>query len=200
LLLEGLLHERDGRQTAIIAFSGVANPLLLREWAERAGADTILIDLKAEAATLVVRQRGRILLCLAIAAVLLVVVVRMGLGNLRRTASVLAPMALTTIAIIAALRFFGQSLDLFHLISLVLAAGLGVDYALFFEQAGTRREERLRTLHGILVCSLSTLMVFVMLSFSSIPVLRSIGVTVSLGVVLNFLLALSLPRFGKRGP
>jgi predicted exporter len=78
--------------------------------------------------------------------------------------------------------------------SLVLAAGLGVDYALFFERTKTDREERLRTLHAVLVSSLSTLMVFAILSFSSIPVLRSIGVTVTLGVFLNFFLALAQPR------
>jgi predicted exporter len=103
-------------------------------------------------------------------------------------------MALTTLAVIAALRVTGQALDLFHLISLVLAAGLGLDYALYFERAGADRPERLRTLHGVLVCALSTLMVFALLSLSSIPVLRSIGITVSLGVLFNFLLALALPR------
>jgi predicted exporter len=46
----------------------------------------------------------------------------------------------------------------------------------------------------VLVCSLSTLMVFVLLSLSTMPVLRSIGITVSLGVVSNFVLALLLTR------
>jgi predicted exporter len=145
----------------------------------------------------VVRQRHRILVCLAIAALLLTVVVRASLGSWRRAARVLAPMALSTLCIVAALRGIGQSLDLFHLISLVLAAGLGLDYALFFERAGADRKERLRTLHGVLVCALSTLLVFALLSLSSIPVLRSIGVTVALGVLFNFLLALALPRGGK---
>jgi predicted exporter len=37
-------------------------------------------------------------------------------------------------------------------------------------------------------------MVFALLSFSSLAVLRSIGVTVTLGVVLNFALALAMHR------
>ena len=131
-------------------------------------------------------------------ALLLVMVVRIALRNWRRVARVLAPMALTTVAIVAVLRAFGVPLDLFHLMSLVLAAGLGVDYALFFERTGADREERLRTLHAVLVCSVSTLMVFALLSFSSIPVLRSIGVTVALGVVMNFMLALAMPRATAR--
>jgi predicted exporter len=44
------------------------------------------------------------------------------------------------------------------------------------------------------VCALSTLLVFALLCFSTIPVLRAIGVTVSIGVVSNFVLALLLTR------
>jgi predicted exporter len=193
-LLEGFLRGRDGGIAALVAFSGVTNPAALDQWAAAAGDNATVIDLKRESIELVVRQRERILLCLAIAGLLLTLVVRTSLGDWRRAATVLTTMALTTLAVIAALRVAGVELNLFHLISLVLAAGLGLDYALFFERAGADRAERLRTLHGILVCALSTGMVFLLLSLSSIPVLRSIGVTVSLGVLFNFLLALAMSR------
>lgn len=193
-LVGGLLRERSDGEAAIIAFSRVSDPERLAQWAKNAGAGTVLIDLKREATALAVAQRQRILRLLGVAAALLLIAVRVSLGAWRRTARVLAPMVLTTVAIVAVLRASGVSLNLFHLMSLVLAAGLGVDYALFFERAGTDRDDRLRTLHAVLVCSLSTLMVFALLSLSSLPVLRSIGVTVALGVGMNFLLALALPR------
>ena len=87
-----------------------------------------------------------------------------------------------------------MELNLFHLVSLVLAAGLGLDYALFFEHAGDDRDEQLRTLHAVIVCSLTTLLVFSLLALSSTPVLRAIGGTVALGVVFNFVLALLVAR------
>ncbi len=77
---------------------------------------------------------------------------------------------------------------------MILAAGLGLDYALFFDHAGDDHAEQLRTLHAIIVCSLTTLLVFALLALSSIPVLRAIGSTVALGVVCNFVLALLLVR------
>jgi predicted exporter len=49
-------------------------------------------------------------------------------------------------------------------------------------------------LHGLLVCAASTLMVFALLATASIPVLRAIGVTVTLGVVGNFVLAALFSR------
>jgi len=107
---------------------------------------------------------------------------------------VLAPMVLTSLVIIAVLRACGVSLSLFHLISLVLAAGLGLDYALFFEHAADDPAEQKRTLHALMVCSLSTLLVFALLALSTTPILQAIGITVSLGVVSNFVLALLLTR------
>ena len=103
-------------------------------------------------------------------------------------------MALSTLLIVAALRACGVELTLFHLVALILAAGLGLDYALFFEHAGFDRAEQLRTLHAVIVCSLMTLLVFSLLALSSIPVLRAIGSTVALGVVLNFVLGLLVAR------
>ena len=94
----------------------------------------------------------------------------------------------------AVLRGLGVELNLFHLVSLVLAAGLGLDYALFFDHAGDDRDEQLRTLHAVIVCSLTTLLVFSLLALSSIPVLRAIGGTVALGVAFNFALALLIAR------
>ena len=88
----------------------------------------------------------------------------------------------------------GVELTLFHLVALILAAGLGLDYALFFEHAGDDRSDQIRTLHAILVCSLMTLLVFSLLALSSIPVLRAIGSTVALGVVFNFILSLLVAR------
>jgi predicted exporter len=126
--------------------------------------------------------------------VLLVIVVWVALRDRHRVWRVLAPMALTTLIILAVLRGTGVSLTLFHLIALVLAAGLGLDYALFFEHAEDNPLEQGRTLHALLVCALSTLMVFALLSLSTLPVLRAIGVTVTIGVIANFVLALLLTR------
>ena len=74
------------------------------------------------------------------------------------------------------------------------AAGLGLDYALFFEHAGDDLDDQLRTFHALLVCSATTFIVFFLLALSSIPVLRAIGSTVTLGVFINFVLALLVAR------
>jgi predicted exporter len=192
LRLGSELFTRDGHWYGLVSLYDVHDPQAVAKLA-RAGTVTFL-DLKAASEQLVAAQRAHILVCLEIAAALLVLVIVVTLRRWSRVLRVLAPMILTTLVILAILRASGVSLSLFHLISLVLAAGLGLDYALFFEHAAADPAEQQRTLHALLVCSATTLLVFALFSLSTVPILQAIGVTVSLGVLSNFLLALLLTR------
>ena len=194
----GLLVGGDGPATALVSLSGLDNVDAVARAATAHGAR--LLDLKQASESLVADYRARILASLAVAALLLLATVWLALRSPRRTARVLLPMALTTLLILAVLRGVGVELTLFHLVSLILAAGLGLDYALFFEHAGDDRDDQLRTLHAVLVCSLMTLLVFSLLALSSIPVLRAIGSTVALGVLLNFVLSLLIARAPAASP
>jgi predicted exporter len=103
-------------------------------------------------------------------------------------------MLLAALLTLGILHACGVALTLFHIISLVLAAGLGLDYGLFFERASRDPAARRRTLHALLVCAAAACVVFSVLASSQLPVLRAIGTTVVLGVVCNFILSLLLIR------
>ncbi|HZX81542.1 MAG TPA: 3-deoxy-8-phosphooctulonate synthase, partial [Lysobacter sp.] len=190
--VEGLLVSKGDGATALVTLTGLADPAAASR--ALAGSGAQLMDLKQASESLVADYRGRVLWALALAAVLLAATVWIALRSPRRVARVLAPMALTTLLILAVLRLCGVELNLFHLVALILAAGLGLDYALFFDHAGDDPDEQVRALHAILVCSATTMLVFSLLGLSSIPVLRAIGLTVTIGVVANFVLALAIVR------
>ncbi len=194
LRLGSELFSRDAHWYGLISLYDVHDPKGIATLAAAHPGNVTFLDLKAASEQLVAAQRAHIIFCLEIAAVLLVVVIVIALRRWSRVLRVLAPMVLTTLVILAVLRAFDVSLSLFHLISLVLAAGLGLDYALFFEHAADDPAEQRRTLHALLVCSATTLLVFAMFSFSTVPILQAIGVTVALGVFSNFFLALLLTR------
>jgi predicted exporter len=185
-----LAHAQDA--TALVSLAGIRDPQALAKLASAHGAE--LLDLKDASESLVVAYRERVLWALAGAAILLALTVWLALRSPRRVLRVLLPMALTTLLILAVLRAFGVELTLFHLVALILAAGLGLDYALFFDHAGDDHADQLRTLHALVVCSLTTLLVFLLLALSSIPVLRAIGTTVTIGVIGNFVLGLLIAR------
>lgn len=193
--INGLLLREDKGVTALVSLSGLRDVAALANAAQ--AHDAQLFDLKQASESLVAAYRQRVLMALALAALLLAATVWVALRSGRRTLRVLLPMALTTLLVIAILRACGVELSLFHLVALILAAGLGLDYALFFEHAGDNRDEQLRTLHAVIVCSLMTLLVFSLLALSSIPVLSAIGSTVTLGVIGNFVLGLLIARHPK---
>jgi predicted exporter len=188
--VDSLLRANGSRRTALVTFGGVSNVEALRELAESQGV--MLLDVRQASESLVAGQRLRILESLVFAALLLVGVVALALRSFARVLRVLAPMVITTLVVMAVLSALGFSLTLFHLISLILVAGLGLDYALFFEHAAVDRAERARTLHAVLACSISTFMVFALLATSTLPVLRAIGLPVAIGVVSNFCLSMFL--------
>ncbi|MGN0862321.1 MAG: MMPL family transporter [Stenotrophomonas koreensis] len=190
--VESLLLHRPGKTLALVTLTGVEQPQALA--AALAGTGATWVDLKQASESLVAAWRVRVLAALAVALLLLTATVWFALRDWRRVWRVLLPMLLTTVLVLAVLRGLGVELNLFHLIGLILAAGLGLDYGLFFEHAGDQRAAQLRTLHGLLVCSAMTLLVFSLLATSSIPVLRAIGSTVALGVACNFVLALLVSR------
>lgn len=192
----GLLVQGPDHSTALVSLSGLQDIDALATAARDQGGE--LLDLKQASESLVADYRGRVLAALAVAVLLLSATVWLALRSPWRVVRVLLPMALTTLLVLAVLRGMGVELNLFHLIGLILAAGLGLDYGLFFEHAGDSHADQLRTLHGLLVCSVMTLLVFSLLGLSSIPVLRAIGSTVALGVVCNFALALLVSRHPLR--
>jgi predicted exporter len=195
LRLQSLLQTTsDRRARGLISLTGVNDTMPLVQLATRHPGELQLLDLKQASESLVTAYRERVLYTLCIALVLLAGAVWFALRSTHRVLKALTPLLISTLLILALFHACGVALSLFHLIALILAAGLGLDYALFFEHAGEDRDDQLRTLHAVLISAASTGLVFGLLGTSSIPVLRAIGLTVALGVVFNFVLALLISR------
>ena len=188
--LASMLVQRDGHWLGLGTVSGVHDVAALQALGAASGGSVRLLDLKAASESLVVDYRTRILQALLAAAGLLVVTISVALRSVRRAWHVLAPMTLATFLVLAVERVMGIEISLFHLVALILAGGLGLHYALFFERDTGDPAEQRRVLHATIVCVLSALLVFGMLAWATIPVLRAIGLTVSLGVAFHFCLSI----------
>jgi len=187
--LESMLVQQGDGWAGLGTLSGVNDPAAFATLAKETNGAAHLLDLKASTESLIIAYRHRILVALGIAALLLCIAVTLALRSVRRALHVLGPMTLATLLVLVVLRACGIPLSLFHLVSLTLAAGLGLHYALFFERRTGDEREDLRTLHATLVCVASALLVFGVLALSSVPVLRAIGLTVALGVAFHFTLS-----------
>jgi len=195
LRVSSLLLQRQAGWTALVPLTGVTTNSGLAEALSELPLNGVnYLDLKRETNQLVAEFRNAALLRLGWGAVLFSAVLWLGLGSLRRLCVVLLPVTLAVALDIAVLLLLGKQLSLFHLVSLLLVAGLGIDYSLFFSRPTTDVHARLRTLRAVLICCGSTLVVFGMLAFSELPVLQAIGQTVAIGVLTSFMMALVLAQ------
>jgi predicted exporter len=192
--LATMLVAREDGWLGLATLSGVHDAAALAAFADSTHGAVRLLDLKAASESLVVAYRERILRALGLALVLLALTVVVALRSAARAWHVLAPMSLATLLVVVVERASGLSLSLFHLVAVTLAAGLGLHYALFFERPVADPAEARRTLHATLVCVASALLVFGLQAWSSLPVLRAIGLTVALGVGFHFCLSILMAR------
>jgi predicted exporter len=96
---------------------------------------------------------------------------------------------------------FKGSLNLLHLVGLLLVIAVGSNYALFFDQrsntqinaplSGQSTENEHSLLSSLFFANLTTVLGFGILSFSSVPVMNSLGMTVSSGAFLALALSAS---------
>lgn len=193
--INALLFPSASGWTALLPLSGVQDAQALAAHLpqdEASHAD--YLDLRTETNRLIAGFRDTALQRMVWGSVLIVAVVWIGLRSWRATLAALMPVAIALIFTVAALLALGERLSLFHLVSLLLVLGVGVDYGLFFSRPTADSALRRHTLYALLICCGSALLVFGMLAFSELPALRAMGLTVSLGVAASFSTALATAR------
>lgn len=154
-------------------------------------SDAHYLDLQSESIEMIASYRAEALRWLvaglAIVATMLFSVLRVGRAVQVLTSLILS-MSITTAVLIA----FDLSLTPFHLVALLLVAGMGLDYALFMSRDHVDSEDRQRSVRSVVICAATTTAAFALMIFSTAPILRGIGLTVGIGLVLSLLCALTI--------
>ncbi len=128
------------------------------------------------------------LVCLGLVAVLILLGFRY--REPRRTVAAFLPAVLGAACTIAVLSLLQIPLDLVALTALLMVVSMGVDYGVFLVDAEAAGDLELRAaMLSIAVACSSTFLGFGLLSLSSYPVLRTIGLTAGVGVLTCLLLA-----------
>jgi predicted exporter len=102
-----------------------------------------------------------------------------------RTWRVLAPTAAASLLTLALLGFAGQSLQLFHVLALMLLLGVGVDYGIFMQEEHERGIDAPWLAVGL--SAASTILSFGLLGLSGTPALQAFGLTMLVGTALVWL-------------
>lgn len=191
--LRAHLYAVDGEWRSLLTLYSIKDPAMLARWLADNFPTATLVDFKASSEQLVQNYRRAVLQTLSIALLLV------GLGLVvwltpRRALWCMGIVCCVLPCTASLLYLANGALDLYHLISLMLVVGLGLDYSLFHSRPAENANATAATRHAVNACAGSTIVVFVTLGLSDIPALRSMGQCVALGSLLCFLLA----SFGSR--
>ncbi|MDH3690345.1 MAG: hypothetical protein OEU36_12780, partial [Gammaproteobacteria bacterium] len=182
LRLQSLLFESEGRWVAPILLHGVTNAERLKTLAgKRDGVETLYLDLKGESTRIMGEVIDRVMVLLAWGGLLIYVVLAVYFRSPWKPLRILGPTLAAVLAVSTLLVFSNTPLTLFHLVSLLLVIGLGLDYALFYNRLVENQDEWSTTFKALWVCCVTTVLVFGALLLSSTPPLQAIGMTVALG-------------------
>jgi predicted exporter len=194
LKLEGFLRRDDGRWYGVVPLTGTREPGTLRSAVAGAAIPNVRwIDLQAASRELMFEFRTRALTASAAGAFLILAALAVGLRSLRAATRIALPVIVAVMATAALLVALGFRLTVFHLVALMLVAGVGTNYALFLGRGAAGNEAHATTLRSLGVVAATTLCAFGVLATSRAPVLRAIGATVSVGVLMSLTFAMLLP-------
>ena len=195
LAVRAYLVRQSGRVIALLPLAGVRDPRALG--ARVAALDDpalFAFNLQAESNAMISAYRNQSLWLGLLGVIAITAVLAIGLRQLRGVIAILVPVLAAMFATAALLAFMQVKLSVFHLVSLLLVLGIGVNYALFFNRDWREDAEHLRTAFSVLIACLTTVCAFGALIASETPILRSIGSTVALGAVLSLVFSAAWAR------
>jgi predicted exporter len=190
LRLDSLLVHGSSGWLAMLPLHGVSDT---RTVAERvAGFDDkqlVFLDLKAESDRLLGSYLHEALTLSITGSLVIVVLLCVSLRSFQRAATVLLPLAAAVICTAGILLSTMGRLSIFNLFGLLLVAAVGSNYCLFFERNVLPAHDPAsrRMVASLVLADLCTVIGFGILSFSRIPVLHGIGLTVAIGACLSLL-------------
>ncbi|MGD1879202.1 MAG: MMPL family transporter [Kiloniellaceae bacterium] len=143
------------------------------------------VDRAGDLSRLFSDYRGRTLWLTAVSYIFVTLLLLLRYG-LRGALGVMAVPLGAAIACFGTLGFLGESISLFNVMALLLILGIGVDYGIFFREAGGGSTP---TLLAVAMSSLTTLLAFGLLAVSSTAAVHAFGITLLLGISAAFLLS-----------
>ena len=187
--VDSLRVELDGQIAILTRTRGLADTQLLRErLADIEGA--LVFDQQELLEEIYGSHRRSTLRLVALGLLAVLAMIALRYRRVGATLAAFAPALLAAGTAVAVLTLAGFTLNLFHVVSLLLVLSMGVDYGVFLaESHGRTGDELAATLLSLLACCMSTVLAFGLLAMSSNPALRAVGLTVGLGVLASLLLA-----------
>jgi predicted exporter len=201
---EGLLVRSGGGWSALLPLFAVASADLSASAVERVRAalaqetsvHATLLDLQGEAGRLYSGYLAEAVQLAIAGFCAIVLLLWIALRSFARVARVVAPLALSVLAVAGLLVAVGERLTILHVVGMLLIVAVGSNYALFFDRSSAqpRQGSVPLTLASLLIANTATVLTFGVLACSRVPVLADLGSTVAPGTLLALWFSALLAR------
>jgi predicted exporter len=146
------------------------------------------------------RFRQRLLQLLGVGLAIIILVLSARYREPRKTLAALAPAILAAAVSLAILGLLGVSLNLMHVMGLLLVLSMGADYGIFLVEAETDDSPTAPAALCITMSCLTTVLSFGALGLSRVPALAAVGQIIGLGILLALLFSPAALVLVKRAP
>jgi len=187
ILRQGLFKYQN-QWVGVVRVGGVRSNAELHNWlALHPDVKSSYVEIKRATEHLLNEYRKTTFERLIVVVIFLGIVVLLWSRSIHDTIWVLLPVGIGILSGIAMPLLMGTAINVFHLLALLLVLGMGLDYSLFFNRTNGGKLEQQQRFHAISISALTTSSAFLVLAFSSVPVLAGMGQTVSSGILGCFL-------------
>ncbi len=186
--LDPLLFDFEDGAAGVILLHGIRDQEAIKRFADD-HEEVHYMRLRSASTAMVAKSVNRVALSMIACIIIIYITLALGFKSLARPLKIMVPTFSAALTLAAILVFSGHPLSIFHLISLLLVIGLGLDYALFFNRLPENDDEWDTTFKSLWVCAITTMLVFGVLSFSWTPPLEAIGLTVCIGTFISIVFA-----------
>ena len=174
----------NGNYASIILLDSVSNTQILKNLNQEEKG-VYLLD-KVEDISNIFKEYRRISLFLLIAVNVLIAILLIYRYGFFNAIFVFFPPVLAGSLTLAIMGFINYPVNLFNILALFLVLGVGIDYAIFYAED---KESAPTTSLAVVLSSITTLLSFSLLSFSSFNAIHSIGLTILFGILISYLLS-----------
>jgi len=179
----------------VINLSGVSSDQAIQDFVTK-HRDTGLIyfNQRSLVAQQISQIRTKLFQILSFIIALIVLSLWLKYRNIRPILTVLVPILMAMGFTLATFALLNVSLSIFHLMSLMLVAAIGIDYALLFFEGAIQQEDGNEWHRSVIVAFFTTIGSFSILSLSQLALLNAIGFTVLIGVLWVYSLSLLMSK------
>ncbi len=190
--LKVLLQSDQSGWLALIPLQGVRDHQGIVDWlAGSSLAGVRLMDIRTESSSALASYANEALLWLAWGTLIILLILLVGLRSIPKVLRVIIPICISLVLTIGVWTAVGVKLNIFHLVSLLLVVGVGIDYALFFNRQSNQKDHTLDYV-AIWVSNITTVIVFGLLYTAYPLVLQAIGGTVAMGAFFAYIASASI--------